>query len=117
MAFCRRIAWAGFLSVVLFSLCYWYSTFSCQCWCIETPGVQLCLLPNAKGHYGSDPGGSEVKNQPAMQELQDTQVQTTGQVIPWRMAWHSSILAWNLMGRGVWWAVVHRVAKSQTQLK
>ena len=33
------------------------------------------------------------------------------------MAAHSSILAWRiLMDRGVWWATVHGVAKSRTQL-
>ena len=31
------------------------------------------------------------------------------------MATHSSILE-NPMDRGAWWAVVHRVAKSQTRL-
>ena len=32
-------------------------------------------------------------------------------------ATHSSILAWeNPMERGAWWATVHGVAKSQTQL-
>ena len=34
------------------------------------------------------------------------------------MATHSNILAWRiLMDRGVWWATVHRVSKSQTWLK
>ena len=34
------------------------------------------------------------------------------------MATHSNILAWRIpMDRGAWWATVHRVAKSQTQLK
>ena len=34
------------------------------------------------------------------------------------MATQSSILAWRIpMGRGAWQATVHRVAKSQTQLK
>ena len=34
------------------------------------------------------------------------------------MATHSTILAWRIpMTRGAWWATVHRVAKSQTQLK
>ena len=33
------------------------------------------------------------------------------------MAAHSSILAWrNPMDRGAWWATVHGVAKSRTQL-
>ena len=34
------------------------------------------------------------------------------------MATLSSILAWeNPMDRGAWWATVHQVAKSRTQLK
>ena len=34
------------------------------------------------------------------------------------MATHSSILAWRiLMDRGAWWAIIHRVTKSQTRLK
>jgi len=34
------------------------------------------------------------------------------------MATHSSILVWQIpMDRGAWWATVHGVAKSQTQLK
>ena len=33
------------------------------------------------------------------------------------MAMHSSILAWRIpMDRGVWWATVHGVTKTQTQL-
>ena len=30
------------------------------------------------------------------------------------MAAHSNILAWRIPDRGDWWAIVHRVAKSQT---
>ena len=33
------------------------------------------------------------------------------------MATHSSILAWKPHGWGAWWAIVHRVAQSQTWLK
>ena len=34
------------------------------------------------------------------------------------MATHSSIVAWRIpIDRGAWWAIVHGVAKSQTQLK
>ena len=34
------------------------------------------------------------------------------------IATHSSILAWRIpMNRGIWWATVHRVAKSQLRLK
>ena len=40
--------------------------------------------------------------------------------IPWRRAWlatHCSILAWRIpLKRGAWYATVHGVAKSQTQL-
>ena len=32
------------------------------------------------------------------------------------MAPHSSTLAWNPMDGGAWWAAVHGVAKSRTQL-
>ena len=41
------------------------------------------------------PGGSVVKNLPAMQEMQETQVQSVGQEDPLEeeMAIHSSILA------------------------
>ena len=34
------------------------------------------------------------------------------------MATHSSFLAWRIpMDKGTWWAMVHRVAKSQTLMK
>ena len=44
------------------------------------------------------PGGSAVKNSPAMQEMQETQVQSLGQEDPLEkgMATHSSILAWEI---------------------
>ena len=57
-----------------------------------------------------------VKNLRAMQE---TWVQSLGLNDPLEegMATHSSILAWRIpMDRGAWWATVHGVAKSQTQL-
>ena len=59
-----------------------------------------------------------VKNPPAKQKMQETQVQFLGQDDPLEdMAHHSSILAWkNSMDRGTWQATVHVVAKSQTQL-
>ena len=62
-------------------------------------------------------GVSAVKNLPAMQE---TQVQSLGQEDPLEegMATHSIILPWRIpMDRGAWQAIVHRVTKSQTQLK
>ena len=59
-----------------------------------------------------------VKNLPAMQE---TWVQFLGWEDPLgedlEMATHFSILAWRIpMDRGAWWAIVHGVAKSWTQL-
>ena len=58
------------------------------------------------------PGGSVVKNLPAMQE---TWVQSLGQEDPLEkgMATHSSILVWRIpMDRGAWGATVHGVAES-----
>ena len=57
-----------------------------------------------------------VKNQP---EMQDTWVQSLGREDPLEesMAACSNILAWRIpMDRETWWATVHGVAKSQTQL-
>ena len=54
-----------------------------------------------------------VKNLPAMQEIQ---VQTLDQKIPWKKEWLPtpvSILAWmNPMDKGAWQATVHEVAES-----
>ena len=57
-----------------------------------------------------------IKNLPAMQE---TWVLSLGQEDPLQkgMATQSSILVWRIpIDRGAWWATVHRVTKSQTQL-
>ena len=54
-----------------------------------------------------------------MQEQQEMQVQSLGQEDPLEeeMATHSSTLAWKIpVDREVWWATVHVVQKSQTQL-
>ena len=62
------------------------------------------------------PGGSVVKNLPAMQE---TWVQSLGweDLLEEGTATHSSILAWRIpMDRGAWRATVHGVAKSRTGL-
>ena len=32
------------------------------------------------------------------------------------MATHSSVLAWRILGMGVWWAAIYGVAQSRTQL-
>ena len=63
--------------------------------------------------------GSEVKNPPAMQKMQEMQVWSLGQEDPLQeeMASNSSILTWkNSMGREAWWAEVHGVSKSRTPL-
>ena len=65
------------------------------------------------------PGGSAVKNLPAMQEAKETWVWSLGQedLLEEGMATHSSILAWRIpMDRGPLQAAVHRVTKSQTPL-
>ena len=57
-----------------------------------------------------------VKNPPAMW---DTWLQSLGWEDPLEegMVTHSSILAWRIpMERGAWWATVHGVSKSWTQL-
>ena len=57
-----------------------------------------------------------VKNLPAMQE---TWVRSLDWEDPLEevMATHSSILAWRIpMDRRAWWATVHEVAQSWTQL-
>ena len=53
--------------------------------------------------------------------MQETCVQSLGQENPLEkgMTTRSSILAWRIparMDKGAWWAIVHGVAKSQTQL-
>ena len=66
--------------------------------------------------FGVDfPGGTSGK-----EPIQEMQVQFLGWEDPLEqeMATHSSILAWrNPMDGGAWWATVHWVAKSWTQLK
>ena len=59
------------------------------------------------------PGGSVVKNPPALQEMT---VQSLGQEDPLEeeMATHSSILTWEIpVDRGAWWGTDHRVAKEK----
>ena len=59
------------------------------------PGVPCLSL--SKG-VPSLPGGSVVKNSPAVQEVQGTQVRSLGWEVPLEeeMATHSSILAWRI---------------------
>ena len=80
---------------------------------MESPGKSTCIR---YVYILGFPCGSAVKNQPAMQEPQDTWVRSLNREDPLedRMATHSSILAWKIpMDRGIWWATVHGVAQSQ----
>ena len=54
-----------------------------------------CTYPSP---YGASPMAQAVKNLPAMQETQDTQVQSLGQEDPLEeeMVTHFSILAWSI---------------------
>ena len=61
-----------------------------------------------------------ARNPPALQEPQETWVQSLGREDPLEegMATHSSILAWRIpMDKGAWRAIVHWVAKSRILLK
>jgi len=64
---------------------------------------------------GASPVAQTVKNLPVMQE---TWVQYLGWEDPLEkgMATTPVFLPGESMGRGAWWAAVHWVAKSQTQL-
>ena len=78
-------------------------------------GALLCLLI-LYGHPRASLVAHMVKNRPAMQE---PRVRSLSGKDPLEegMAIHSRILAWRIpMDRGAWWATVHGVAKSQTQL-
>ena len=69
-------------------------------------------------YFGASLMAHWVKNLPAMQETQETRVQSLGQEDPLEeeMAIHSSILAWKTSGQRSL-ATVHGLAKSQTQLR
>ena len=67
------------------------------------------------GALSGFPGGSVVKNPPAMQETQVPSLGGGGDPLEDGMATHSSILTWRIpMDRGAWWATVRGVAKSWT---
>ena len=67
----------------------------------------------------SFPGSSMVRNPPAMQEPQETQVQSLGWEDPLKegMITHSSILAWRIPWMGSLVGYSHGVGKSWTWLK
>ena len=66
------------------------------------------------------PGGSEVKNPPAVKELQEMQVWSLSREDPLEEA-IATLLQYSClddaMDRGTWQATVHRLAKSWTWLK
>ena len=65
------------------------------------------------------PGGASGKEHSCQCRRHEMWVRSLGQedAVESEMATHSSIFARRIpMDRGVWWATVHRVAKSQTQL-
>ena len=65
------------------------------------------------------PSGSVVKNTPAIQETQEMWIWSLDQEdsLEEGIATHSTIFAWRIPWTGVWWATVHGVTQSQTQLK
>ena len=69
--------------------------------------------------YMGFPSGSAVRNQPDMQELQETQIRPLGQRDS-PGGGHANSLQCsfleNPMDRGAWWPTVHRVTKSRTWL-
>ena len=83
---------------------YWQEALSQQ---IKDDDINTSLLVVAQ----------MIKNQPAMKE---TRVRSWDREDPLEkeMATHSGILAWKISWTGVvWWAIVHRVAKSRTRLR
>jgi len=74
--------------------------------------VKLTVLPLGF------PDGSVIKNCLPMQETQEARVQSLGWGDPLEeeMETHSNIFAWKVPRAEAWWATVHRVAKSWTQL-
>ena len=65
------------------------------------------------------PSGSALKSVPVVQELQDMRVRSLGQKDPWRRECDPLQFSFleNPMDRGAWWATVHGVAESWTQLE
>ena len=100
--FCNAV----FISVTTFL------TFSISFSLFVRVPISLLILPSFLG-------GSVVKNLPALQETQETLVQSLDQEDPLekKMVTHSSIpsceIPWT---KGAWWATVQRITKSQTQL-
>ena len=85
---------------------------------LEAPNVCFLypILHSGKLPGTMSPVAQMVKHLPAMQE---TWIQSLGQEDPLEkeMATHFNILAWGTpMHRGAWWAAIHGIKNSQTQL-
>ena len=80
---------------------------------------QLAIIGIVYRVQAGFPGGSAVKNLPVMQETQEMQFDPWVGKILWRRVWQPipAFCLENLTYRGTWWATVHRVTQSQTQLK
>ena len=84
---------------------------------IQKQNKTLRGLENA-GEYRGFPGGSPVKNPPAMQELQEMRVWSLGPKIPWRRRkWQPApvFLPGKSYGQRRWQATVHKVTESRLQ--
>ena len=104
-------------TVTRFNLCYKNQSTDC---CVDKGSEQTKVELGRTVSTLGFPGSAMVKILPAMQEPQETQIQSLGREDPLEkeMASHSSVLAWRiLMDRGAWWATVHGVAKRRTRLK
>ena len=120
-------------SLLLFTFMQWRRKWqlTAQCSCLENPRdggtwwaaiygvaqsqIWLKRLSSSRGSAKAH----QVKNPPIMQKTQETRVQPLSQedLLKKGIATHSSILAWRIpMDRGAWWATVHGVTKSRTQL-
>ena len=87
-------------------------------WCFPARGLSSDCVHHSHNDWVLRPGiGTAVKNRLAVKETQETQVWPLDQEDPLEeeMASHSSILMWEIPCTEEW-AIVHRVAKSQTLL-
>ena len=125
----RQIRWSGFhMSLRIFQFAVIHSQkLSYRQWnrsrCFS--GIPLLSLwPNKCWQFDlwlfllwGFPCSSVVKNMPAMQEMQETLVHSLGQEDLLQNSCLQYSCLQNPMGRGAWWAIVHKIAKSWTCLK
>ena len=81
--------------------------------------ISCSFTQPAEGQYLGFPGGSAVKNLPAIQETLEMRVWSLGQEDPLEeeVAAHFSVLPGKSHGQRTGWATVHGVAQSWTLLK